>query len=643
MPTPVPPTPTGPDRRPAGDRRRPPRQLARAAPDVRLDAGLAGRAVGGSHAPPAARWIPAPGGAHAPEPTRSSGSRAGSRAARRVLAPNGKTPHRRDGLDGARRAGTRPFTTARGHQGGGVASAAAAPRGEAGASRRRPRPLRGRRVRAGAVVERSGRARLLPTCFATRSTATARWTSSPRWAELVARAERRRSYQRRRPLARLCREGDHAHPTRYFGVEDDAPRPELQHAPTPSTAAYAHARLRDVATSPPRRYPAQLRPAPPEPEWSQRRGLRGIAAPVTPPPRRVAPSRAAAARPLPSTTPRRPRCARARRALDDVAAGMDGVAPAFGRPRRSKRGSPTDPVAGTPPAQTRSCAPHARGPRLDVFGVLKRPTADGRDVPGSGRRLGGLARKCGERPARAPRSRARLRMKYAGVEAARLRWRDLEDGLDAALGAARTLRPADYTALPRCASAGPPRPGEEYGGDVRHVVCTTGVRRLRRDMTLCASWRPRPRPVRTWAPEAGARGSPATGSVTALTGRGARRAGRPPARPAWRSRRARDAAPSSSAVVRLIAVRCRRAAAARPRRPRGVFGSARARRRRGLLAAASADELSPSRSHSALPRPRGGRRASVPLPADRRARAARASDRADRRWWRPTHANEQTT
>ena len=134
-------------------------------------------------------------------------------------------------------------------------------------------------------------------------------------------------------------------------------------------------------------------------------------------------------------------CLRLGTSLDDVAAGLAAVAPAFGRAETLDLGGrPTSILLVKNPAGAnevlRTLALEAT--ELDLFGVLNDRTADGRDVSWvwdadweivvphvrrltcSGTRAAELA----------------LRLKYAGVDPARLEVvEDLERGLDAALAA----------------------------------------------------------------------------------------------------------------------------------------------------------------------------------------------------------------
>jgi len=141
--------------------------------------------------------------------------------------------------------------------------------------------------------------------------------------------------------------------------------------------------------------------------------------------------------------------------LDDVAAGLGAVAPAFGRAETVDLGGrPTSILLVKNPAGAnevlRTLALEAR--KLDLFGVLNDRTADGRDVSWvwdadweivaphvrrltcSGTRAAELA----------------LRLKYAGVDPARLKVvDDLERGLDTALadGEGPLYALPTYTAL----------------------------------------------------------------------------------------------------------------------------------------------------------------------------------------------------
>jgi UDP-N-acetylmuramyl tripeptide synthase len=125
--------------------------------------------------------------------------------------------------------------------------------------------------------------------------------------------------------------------------------------------------------------------------------------------------------------------------LDDIAAGLAAVAPAFGRAETLDLGRPTSILLVKNPAGAnevlRTLA--LEGTQLDLFGILNDRTADGRDVSWvwdadweviaphvrrltcSGTRAAELA----------------LRLKYAGVPAERLEVvEDVERGLDRALG-----------------------------------------------------------------------------------------------------------------------------------------------------------------------------------------------------------------
>ena len=126
--------------------------------------------------------------------------------------------------------------------------------------------------------------------------------------------------------------------------------------------------------------------------------------------------------------------------LADVAAGLAGVAPAFGRAETIDLGGrPTSILLVKNPAGANEVLRTLtlEGRDLDVFGVLNDRTADGRDVSwvwdADWEVLAPHVRRMTCSGTRA--AELALRMKYAGVEADRLRVvEDLEDGLDAALG-----------------------------------------------------------------------------------------------------------------------------------------------------------------------------------------------------------------
>jgi UDP-N-acetylmuramyl tripeptide synthase len=124
--------------------------------------------------------------------------------------------------------------------------------------------------------------------------------------------------------------------------------------------------------------------------------------------------------------------------LDDVVAGLESVAPAFGRAETLDLGRPTSILLVKNPAGAnevlRTLA--LEGERLDLLGILNDRTADGRDVSwvwdadwellvGSVRRFTASGTRAAE---------LALRMKYAGLDAARIDVvEELEAGLDHAL------------------------------------------------------------------------------------------------------------------------------------------------------------------------------------------------------------------
>jgi UDP-N-acetylmuramyl tripeptide synthase len=127
--------------------------------------------------------------------------------------------------------------------------------------------------------------------------------------------------------------------------------------------------------------------------------------------------------------------------LDDVVAGLAGVAPAFGRAETLQlAGRPTSILLVKNPAGAnevlRTLA--LEGSELDLFGVLNDRTADGRDVSwvwdADWELLAGRVRRMTCSGTRA--AELALRMKYAGVAPERLHVvGELEAGLDAALAA----------------------------------------------------------------------------------------------------------------------------------------------------------------------------------------------------------------
>jgi UDP-N-acetylmuramyl tripeptide synthase len=141
--------------------------------------------------------------------------------------------------------------------------------------------------------------------------------------------------------------------------------------------------------------------------------------------------------------------------LDDVEAGLAGVAPAFGRAETLQlAGRPTSILLVKNPAGAnevlRTLA--LEGSELDLFGVLNDRTADGRDVSwvwdADWELLAGRVRRMTCSGTRA--AELALRMKYAGMDPERLRVvEELGAGLDAALadGSGPLYALPTYTAL----------------------------------------------------------------------------------------------------------------------------------------------------------------------------------------------------
>jgi lipid II isoglutaminyl synthase (glutamine-hydrolysing) len=126
-------------------------------------------------------------------------------------------------------------------------------------------------------------------------------------------------------------------------------------------------------------------------------------------------------------------------ALDDVAAGLQAVEPAFGRAETLDLGRPTSILLVKNPAGAnevlRTLA--LEGKELDLLGVLNDRTADGRDVSwvwdADWELLVGNVRRFTASGTRA--AELALRMKYAGLETSRIHVVDeVERGLDQALG-----------------------------------------------------------------------------------------------------------------------------------------------------------------------------------------------------------------
>ena len=219
-------------------------------------------------------------------------------------------------------------------------------------------------------------------------------TIADRWAERRGRrgAPRGARAQRRRPARRRPRPRRAATPL-YFGVEDDSlALPELQHASdSKHCRRCGHAYVYEAV------YLAHLGRyhCPNCGQRAPRAGGRGhatssCAASAAPPSR--SPRRRARRVELPLPGPlqrlqraRRRRAVPARSAspLDDVVAGLEAVAPAFGRAETLDLGGrPTSILLVKNPAGAnevlRTLA--LEGRELDLFGVLNDRTADGRDV-----------------------------------------------------------------------------------------------------------------------------------------------------------------------------------------------------------------------------------------------------------------------
>jgi UDP-N-acetylmuramyl tripeptide synthase len=140
--------------------------------------------------------------------------------------------------------------------------------------------------------------------------------------------------------------------------------------------------------------------------------------------------------------------------LDDVVAGLQSVAPAFGRAETLDLGRPTSILLVKNPAGAnevlRTLA--LEGEQLDLLGVLNDRIADGRDVSwvwdADWELLVGSVRRFTASGSRA--AELALRMKYAGVDPERLTVIEpLEAGLDAALadGEGPLYALPTYTAL----------------------------------------------------------------------------------------------------------------------------------------------------------------------------------------------------
>jgi UDP-N-acetylmuramyl tripeptide synthase len=271
-----------------------------------------------------------------------------------------------------------------------------------------------------------------------------------RWAEIVAGLPEETALVLNADDPLVADLGRHRADALYFGVDDDAlALPELQHASDSKHCRRClHAYVYDAA------YLAHLghyacpncgarRPDPAVSASAvELRGIRSAAFTL-----RTTDGERRIELPLPglynvyNALGAAALCLRLGTSLDDVAAGLAAVAPAFGRAETLDLGGrPTSILLVKNPAGAnevlRTLALEAT--ELDLFGVLNDRTADGRDVSWvwdadweivvphvrrltcSGTRAAELA----------------LRLKYAGVDPARLEVvEDLERGLDAALAA----------------------------------------------------------------------------------------------------------------------------------------------------------------------------------------------------------------
>ena len=373
-----------------------------------------------------------------------------------ISATNGKTTTAAMVSSVLERAGTRLVHNRAGaNMVGGVASALAA------AARRGGRELNGDlglfevdEFWLGAVVEEvEPRAILLSNLFRDQLDRYGELDIiADRWAELVARRGGASALVLNAddPLvADLGRNGNPAHPALYFGVEDDAlALPELQHASdSKHCRRCGHAYVYEtVYLAHLGRYHCpncgQRRPEPAVVGSDvELRGIRSAAFTLThggeshrvelplPGLYNVYNALGAAALCLALEVP-----------LADVAAGLAAVAPAFGRAETIDLGGRAtsillvkNPAGANEVLRTLTL----EGRDLDVFGVLNDRTADGRDVSwvwdADWEVLAPHVRRMTCSGTRA--AELALRMKYAGVDAGRLRVvEDLEDGLDAALG-----------------------------------------------------------------------------------------------------------------------------------------------------------------------------------------------------------------
>jgi lipid II isoglutaminyl synthase (glutamine-hydrolysing) len=363
-----------------------------------------------------------------------------------ISATNGKTTSAAMVASILERTGARLVHNRAGaNMAGGIASALAA------ASRRGGRALSGDlglfevdEFWLGAVVEElEPRAMLLGNLFRDQLDRYGELeTIADRWAAVVARSDAQLVLNADDPLIADLGRGRGA---TYFGVDDDSlALPELQHASDSKHCrrcghTYEYTKIY-IAHTGHYRCPhcGQHRPAPDVVATDvELRGIRSAA--FTLRERRVElplpglynvyNALGAAALTLSLGVP-----------LDDVIAGLEGVAPAFGRAETLDLGRPTSILLVKNPAGAnevlRTLA--LEGGELDLLGVLNDRTADGRDVSwvwdADWELLVPHVRRMTCAGTRA--AELALRMKYAGLDTSRLTVVDeLEEALDAALAA----------------------------------------------------------------------------------------------------------------------------------------------------------------------------------------------------------------
>jgi UDP-N-acetylmuramyl tripeptide synthase len=271
-----------------------------------------------------------------------------------------------------------------------------------------------------------------------------------RWAAIVAGLPRASGLVLNADDPLVADLGRRREDTLYFGVQDDAlALPELQHASdSKHCRRCGHAYVYEAA------YLAHLgryecpncgarRPEPAVTATAvELRGIRSAAFTLTAPEgeRRIE-------LPLPglynvyNALAAAALCLRLGVALDQIAAGLAVVAPAFGRAETVElRGRPTSILLVKNPAGAnevlRTLA--IEGAELDLFGDLNDRTADGRDVSWVWDADWELVAPCVRRLTCSGTRAAELalRLKYAGVDPARLEVvEDVERGLDRALAA----------------------------------------------------------------------------------------------------------------------------------------------------------------------------------------------------------------